>query len=397
MRNEDDVTGIAEGERDRTVENAHRPRGKRLTPEKTLDRITRVTSLEIATVLLFTGVILSILYALLWYDYITNWQVGDHVNWFHRHGSVLIYFTTLGVALIAGYTAASIAYRPRFDELEDGEVEKRSLEFPEEGVEGIISRLCQLAVPVFSLLMLLSLIYLFLGFYTGREDYNFIEGYKTVYLYGILHSLIFPLLPGALLLLFLSGPRGLKRLDLYTPFLLVAGICMIMSVIFSLYLHTELYLYYSDLDEGNWLDAEMSEFAMNYAGEISTLFELGVFFIGAIIISNMRFKRSSQYRFEPTPGMILFLAGFLVLILAVIIELTIFNPDFEYSGDTDGWGGWYYFLGSAGRIILYGAFLLLMVEYSLSRRISKEHVALEPGELWGEIREQNPIISSRMS
>ncbi len=144
------------------------------------------------------------------------------------------------------------------------------------------------------------------------------------------------------------------------------------------------------------MDAEISEFVLNYATEISTLLEIGAFCIGAFVISNMKFRSSARYRFDPTPGMILFLIGVVVLIFAVIIQLTIFNPDFDYSGDPDGWGGWLYFLGSSGRILMYGAYLLLMVEYSLSRRINVEHLALDPAELWDEIKEQNPIISSRM-
>lgn len=418
MENEEITTGRNNGEDYQARRPIPGSGGKRLTPQKTYDRIMNVGPLKIAFILMTTGVILAALYGLLWYSYITNYQSGDEINWFHRHGTVLIFFLTFGVALITGYTASSIAYRPRFmvredvdgengeeeggnEDEEDGgdeeEMEKRELEFPEEGMEGIISRLSQIAVPLFSLLMLLSLIYLFLGYYTGREDYSVFEGYKTVYLSGILHSLIFPLLPVTLLLLFLSGPRGLKRLDRYSPFLLIAGICVIMSVIFSLYFHTELFSYYRDINQGNGMDAEYSEFAINYANEISILFELGAFSIGALIISHMKFKRSARFKFDPTPGMMLFITGFIVFILAVMIQLTIFNPDYDYSGNVDGWGGWLYFLGNAARIILYGAFLLLMVEYSLTRNISEEEVAIEPEDLWEEIKDQNPLISSRMS
>ncbi|MCK4613707.1 MAG: hypothetical protein KAU14_02800, partial [Thermoplasmata archaeon] len=47
----------------------------------------------------------------------------------------------------------------------------------------------------------------------------------------------------------------------------------------------------------------------------------------------------------------------------------------------------------AGRFVMISAYIVLMVEYSLARKIPQEDLCLSPGVLIKELSEMNPLTS----
>ena len=77
---------------------------------------------------------------------------------------------------------------------------------------------------------------------------------------------------------------------------------------------------------------------------------------------------------------------------SIIINLTIFNPDFEYDGEFLGWWLLQYVFNNLGALFMLGGITLLMVEHSLARKIKPANLGLMPDKLWVEMTKKNYIL-----
>ncbi|MCK4614588.1 MAG: hypothetical protein KAU14_07285, partial [Thermoplasmata archaeon] len=326
---------------DATQDRKPKPK-KRLTPERTYERIISLPILQISAICFFIGLLLSAAYALVLYD--PGIDSPDDITFFMRQGGNITLMFYYILACFAIYIAASMAYRVRFKEMEDGTRKKRELEFPQNGIQGVLGFLNAAAPLFFLLLLLFGIIGLILGFHLSGEDVNVIEKHTEYFINGIFGSFFIVMLPATLVFVFMSEQRGLKRMDKHIIFLILLLIFAITALAFRFYWYADNLQYMKDIDEGKWLEAEISEFTLNYAVGLAGIFELCVFCIGAFIMSNLKFRRKHDFKLDLTPGMIMFITGAVMFLISIVILLTIFNTDFDYTGDTEGYAAWFIFL-----------------------------------------------------
>jgi len=373
------------------------PRGKRLTPEKTFQRIWSMGILKLALLCFIVGIILSALWAIALYNWYSD--PSDDISWFMRHGAHVIDIFYYLLALVSAFVAASIAYRLRYYEDESGEAEKRGLDFPDEGIEGKMGSISSISILVFCILMIIALITVIIGFYTSGEEFEFRDHYKLVYFNNLLISIVYPLIPLTLLFIFLSNPRGLKRLDLNISLITIAMVGAVITFIVIVIRITEYHMFYSDLFNmdledfmGGSQPREVSGFSEKYALPLSNIMMAVVFGFSGFIISNLKLKRKNCFKFQLTPGAIIIILGMVMFLINALLLLTVLKPDYNITEEA-GYYSWSIFLSVAGLFVLLGGLLVLMIEYSLARKIMEEDVSMPFGMLWQELKEENPFFN----
>jgi len=375
------------------------PKGKRLTPQKTFKRIMETQVLQVALGILILGIILAMVFSYMWHDYYSNPEPGNEVNGFMRYGDELTLLLIYILAAVAFWVALSIAYRPRFtkgddDDDDDGQQEALDLPFPEEGIEGILGKIFAIAVPFLAILGVLMLLSIIFGIQVSGEDFNPVDNHSKQFVTSLLQFFIIPCIPLTAVFLFMSNPRGLKRLDIHSTMLLMVISCFFLSFLFGFMNAWEINSLWKAVSEGDVFDLEENEFILNYAIPFAKIFEIIVFAFAALIISNLKFAKSKGFGFDITPGMVIVITALFLLLIHAIISLTIFNSDYNYDGDSLKYFILQLFIGLAGRLIAIGGLIVLMIEYSLARNISGSEILLPPEELFGELKEKNPVLSN---
>jgi len=391
MIEEGDVDQVSEGER---LMEEQFPSGKRVTLERIIQRIGTIRVLNFAVIIFILGFLLCLADAFAMYNWYEDPEFGEDMGFIVRFGEVLVGLFYYLFTLITGYVALTIAYRARYGYDEDGEPVKKSLDFHRGGENGIHGSLSIHAVLFFVILMVLAFLDLILGFWIRREKFDLSESLSLWYITNLLYSFIRPIIPVALLYLVISDSRGLLRINRYSTFLFVVIIGSVVNFIIRIIYTTEYYIYYKDLiDFTSFAEMyEISNFTQNYAAPFMMILGALMFGLVGFILSNMKFGKKAGFRFDPTPGGIMILIGMIMNFISAAIYLTVFNTDFDYSGDYNGFYGWSIFLNQGGGFFLMGGILLLLVEYSLARKVLDEDLDIMPNELWEEVKEQNPFF-----
>jgi len=373
---------------------------KALTLNNIFGRVQETPVLGLASILIFLGIMFSVLSAM---AYHSRWKsdgsgFGEEPSFVYKYADevTILFFYFSAMAII--YMFLSVQYRTRFKLREDGK--KRSLVpgLPKKPGKKLVSILSALA-PVFMLLIpLLGIYWVAVNMdYSGDTFEVAKDGYKKLFRAAIFHSLIAILIPLALLFATAGTPRGLKKTGKYlrlnnhmVVFIVLALVFALLSFVFYFMVANDNYQYWDTRGTEDY--DEISDTIQTYYPMVGLVFLFCTYVVSAFVLLNLKSKKRRHYRLELTPSVAIFGVGLLLMVLNILINLTIFNKDFNYDGEYLGWFLLQYLFGTIGLFLILGATAFLMAEYTLHRGIATKKLCLEPGELWREMKKKNYIF-----
>ena len=392
------------------------PRGKnkekpKVTIDRIFQRVMKVPLLQLIAVLIMIGMVFALLSAISYYDLMKDGEPSfedrDDPSFIARYADEVAMFCFELTSLMVMYVFLSVQYRKRFKKTEDGT--RVTVVPPVPGKPGKkLASLLAATVPLLMLLILIFSLYSTAIFWEkSGDDYNLYEddNYKQLHWAEVFYFLLVGLIPVSFLFLAAGTPRGLKktgkylRPDNYMAIFLLAGIILlVLGLVFRIVWANEFHNFresFADYlnSEGmgkipDWPDRKIADYYL----PMGMLFTLGVYTLAAFVLSNLKFRKQKDWKLEVTPGLLVFSLGLLLKVCQVIIDLTIFNSDYEYDGDFLGWSVLVIIIANFGLFFMLGGMVLLMVEHTLANRIKAKHLCLMPDVLWGEMVKKNHIF-----
>jgi len=372
-----------------------------LTVNAIANRVMKVPLLQLIFLLIVIGMGFTFLYAASYYsmwkdDGPSEGDLEDR-SFIYKYADDLATFFYYITAIVIIYFYLSVQYRKRFKKTADGTKMAIVPSLPKKPGKKMVAILSS-SVPILMLLFLVCGIYRTMVFmdYSG-DDFDMVDGYKKLFVGNLFHVFILAFVPLSLLFLTAGTPRGMKKTGKYLSsdnpmltFLVLATVLAIVSFAFYFMLVYDHHKFWKGLMEGE--HHTPSEMIMNYFFPIGNIVLLFVFSIAAFVLLNLKSKKKGGYDLEFTPAIFVFLAGAGMLLVKIIINLTVFNTDFEYDGEVLGWWVFQYVLSNLGLFFVLAGMTLLMVEYTLARRMKPTKLCLMPDQLWGEMVKKNYIF-----